>query len=71
MCPGQASVLSGCLNGSSGFNCLAKGLDRYSRCRCDVRIVAVACRVWHPRGLDGCVLSVLDHRPISVILPVS
>ena len=71
MCFGQAPVLSGCLNDRSSFDRFAKSLDRYPRCRRDVRIVFAGCRGWYPRVFDCDLLGVLNHFPTSLILPES
>ena len=46
----QTPILAGGLNCGGGFNRFAKGLDRDSRRRCDMRVVA--CRFRHPCVLD-------------------
>ena len=69
----QTTVISGRLDGCGAFNRLAKGLYRNPRRRRDVRVgCGIGRRGRHWPGSGDCnLLSVLDHLPISVILPTS
>ena len=71
---GQAAVFAGGLHGGGGFNRLAKRLDRDARRGRDMFVggggVGRRCR--HRLVFGDCdLMCVLDHFPISLILPVS